>query len=124
VRTAFLIVICTAVGLSSCAGPPVFVESGSGNGSSDPFHLNPDVYTIEYTAVDREPYFGCTFGVALETPVGNPLAPGRVIATTPIDTVDPNGSIHGRLITPSIPNAEYSRYLGNRPCDWTVRITR
>jgi hypothetical protein len=110
--------------LVGCGGPAAFSDSGVGNGGSAPFVLDAGTHRIEYQAVDREPFFGCTFGVALLEPVADPLAPGRVLAQTELITIKPRGQASGELLTPAVREGEYSlSYRGDRPCDWTVSIS-
>ena len=106
-----------------CGGPAVFSESGTGNGGSGPFDLSAGGHRIEYHAVDREPYFGCIFGIALVAPLVDPLAPGQVVTQTSLIAVEPRGQVSGELVTPSVREGSYFfNYLGDRPCDWTVSI--
>lgn len=114
-----------ACGLWSCGDAPVFVGSGTGDGSSVLFHLGAGAYRVEYTAVDREPFFGCNFGLAIETPEGDPLSPARIVVSTEIRTVEPQGQIADRLVTPTLMEGQYAlHYLGDRPCDWKVSVSR
>lgn len=112
------------VALSGCGSKHLFVDAGVGNGTSVDFPVSGGVYTIEFEARDREPWFGCNFGLALVRPEGDPLAPGRVVATTEVVEVGPRGSRTATLVSPSLPEGDYFiRYLGDRPCDWTVRVS-
>jgi hypothetical protein len=110
--------------LSACAGAAVFADAGVGNGDSTSFQVPGGQYAVEYEARDREPWFGCDFGVALVAPEDDPLAPGRVVATTDVIAVAPRGSAVAALTTEPMPEGEYFiRYLGSRPCDWAIRVT-
>lgn len=109
---------------SGCDAKPIFADVGVGNGTGITFHLPGGRYTIAYEVHDREPWFGCNFGLALVAPEGDPLAPGRVVATTGVMEIKPRGSAAATLVSPSVPKGDYFiRYLGDRPCDWTVRVS-
>jgi len=111
------------VSVAGCGGPAAFSDSGVGDGSSAPFDLDAGTHRIEYRAVDREPFFGCTFGVAFLEPVADPLAPGRTLAETELIMIEPRGQASGALLTPAVRAGQYYvRYLGDRPCDWTVSV--
>lgn len=110
--------------LSACAGAAVFTDAGVGNGDSTSFVVSGGHYAVEYEARDREPWFGCDFGVALVAPEDDPLAPGLVVATTDVIAVAPRGSAVATLTSEPLPEGEYFiRYLGSRPCDWAIRVT-
>jgi hypothetical protein len=118
-----LLSLVFAVLVVGCSGPAAFSDSGVGNGGSAPFELDAGTHRIEYQAVDREPFFGCTVGVAFLEPVADPFAPGRVLAQTDLIRIEPRGQTSGELLTPAIRAGEYSlHYLGDRPCDWTVSV--
>lgn len=113
-----------AVLFIACEMPISFTDTGTGNGSSRNFFLTAGIHQITYQASDREPFFGCNFGVSLESPRPDPLAPGRVIAKTDILQIDPRGRISGALVTPNIVEGQYTiDYLGDVPCDWTIAVS-
>lgn len=115
--------IVFALCVVGCGGPASYSDSGAGNGGSARFDLDAGTHRIEYRAIDREPFFGCNFGVAFVEPLADPLAPGRVLTQTELVTIEPRGQSSGELVTPSILEGQYSlNYLGDRPCDWTVSI--
>lgn len=117
-------VVALMLMLASCDGLPAFSERGTGNGSSATFRLSAGISRITWEAQDREPFFGCLFGVSLESPMPDPLAPFRMIVQTEIMRVDPRGRISGSLLTPNLVAGEYSlRYLGDQPCDWSVAVS-
>jgi hypothetical protein len=123
VRRTRLLIVVFAVCVIGCGGPAAFSDSGVGDGSSGPFNLDAGTHRIEYRVVDREPFFGCTFGVAFLEPVADPLAPGRVFAQTELVRIEPRGQASGELLTPAVRTGQYHvRYLGDRPCDWTVSV--
>ena len=112
-----------AVFVIGCSGPAAFSDSGVGDGSSGPFDLGAGTHRIEYRAVDREPFFGCAFGVAFLEPVADPLAPGRILVQTELIRIEPRGRTTGELLTPGVRAGQYYvRYLGDRPCDWSVSV--
>jgi hypothetical protein len=121
-KVASLATILTVISLA-CDVPISFTETGTGNGSSRDFHLTAGSHRITYQANDREPFFGCNFGISLDSPSPDPLAPGRMITKTDILRIDPKGRISGALVTPHIVEGQYSiHYLGDVPCDWTITI--
>lgn len=108
----------------ACDVPISFTETGTGNGSSRTFFLTAGEHRITYQASDREPFFGCNFGISLDSPGPDPLAPGRVIAKTDILQIDPRGRISGALVTPNIAEGQYTiHYLGDLPCDWSITVS-
>lgn len=108
----------------ACDSSPAFSESGVGNGSSAHFHLASGIHRITYEAHDREPFFGCIFGVSLGSPDLDPLAPNRDVARTEIRRVEPRGRISGTVVTPHVLEGQYAlQYLGDEPCDWTVTVS-
>ena len=108
----------------ACDRSPAFSESGVGNGSSAPFHLASGAHRIAYEAHDREPFFGCIFGVSLGSPNLDPPAPNRAVAQTEIRRVEPRGRISGTVVTPHLLEGQYAlHYLGDEPCDWTVTVS-
>lgn len=108
----------------ACDVPISFTETGTGNGSSRNFFLTAGEHRITYQASDREPFFGCNFGISLDRPGPDPLAPGRGIAKTDILQIDPRGRISGALVTPNIVEGQYTiRYLGDVPCDWSITVS-
>jgi hypothetical protein len=122
-RRSRLLSVVFVVCVVGCGAPAAFSDSGVGDGSSAPLDLDAGTHRIEYRAVDREPFFGCTFGVAFLEPLADPLAPGRVLAQTELITIEPRGQASGELLTPAVRAGEYSlHYLGDRPCEWTVSV--
>jgi hypothetical protein len=103
----------------------LFADAGAANGTSVPFHVPAGAVRIEFDVSDREPWFGCNFEVPLVAPEPDPLAPGGVIATTEVIDVVPRGQKTGQLISPALTSGDtFLRYLGDRPCDWTVTVSR
>jgi hypothetical protein len=111
--------------LATCGSKPnLFADSGVANGTSVPFHVPDGIVSIQYEAADREPWFGCNFGVQLVAPEQDPLAPGRVVTTTDVFEVRPRDRTSGRLLSPPLTSGDYFlRYLGDKPCDWAVRVS-
>jgi len=113
------------IGILACSPAVLFEDRGTGNGASVPFRVTIGALAIDYAAIDREPSFGCEFGVQLMVQGPDPLAPGRVLASTPVTAVKPGARISGRLTSPVLGTGEYFlAYLGNKPCDWTVTVSR
>lgn len=103
----------------------MFVDAGTDNGTSVPFRVPAGAVEIDYRVTDREPWFGCRFGLELVAPEPDPLASGRVIASTDVFGVAPRSLTSGRLRSPSLLPGEYFlRYLGDLPCDWSVSVSR
>ena len=118
---AYVVLLATGIG---CARQPIFVDAGVGNGSSAPFALHHGSSVVDYATRDREPWLGCTFGLALVAQDRDPLAPGRVVSQTDVIAVSPRAELHGTLATPLLtPGTYYLRYLGDQPCEWSVSLT-
>ena len=111
--------------LAACGNSPnLFADAGSANGTSVPFHVPDGIVLIQYDVADREPWFGCNFGVQLVIPEQDPLAPGRVVTTTEVLEIGPRDRTSGRLLSPPLTSGDYFlRYLGDKPCDWAIRVS-
>ncbi len=119
-----MVVVVVGASLAACSAP-VFSDRGVGDASSVPFELRPGSYVISFEAKDREPWFGCTFGVALYATSPDPLAVGQRIGGTDVRTVEPNSTAQGGLAVVVVSEGKYYlQYLGNRPCDWEVSVFR
>ena len=89
-----------------------------------PFRVPDGIVWIQYEVADREPWFGCDFGLQLVAPGQDQLAPGRVVLTSEIFEISPRGRTSGRLLSPPLTSGDYFlRCLGDKPCDWAVRVS-
>jgi hypothetical protein len=108
----------------ACNAQPIFVDAGASNGASVPFRVPNGPLSIDYVVSDREPWFGCNFGLQLMVQGPDPLARGHVIVSTNVFDVKPEGEMSGRLISPVLAGGDYFlEYLGNKPCDWKVAVS-
>jgi hypothetical protein len=89
--------------------------------STGTFSLPAGSVSITYEALDREPWFGCDFGVALLLQPLDPLAPGQPIGRSDVQRLSPRATTKGNVLLPAVAAGTY--YLGiSGTCDWRVEL--